>query len=438
MQQRSALFDQTVAGSHKLLVSADVLSGGVVVATGLPVVSGTVTADRKQFARRTCTVVIGDPAYIPTGQPTRTSVATGTEVLLPGSSGSGGGGFGTAPFGSAPFGMGGGGGYTPDVFYTTWTSTTVEIAADLLAPYGNEIRLWRGAVTPAGPELICVGTFGIRSVEFDDGGAFKGITVTGIDRCKRLQETRFTYPRSVGQFSAIEQARALIWEVIPGVEIRVDPRLPDVVMPQVTWSQKRDDALTDIVTALGAELFCDPYGAFVLQPVPSPTDPPAFTVTSGPGGVLVSARHSLTRDGVFNGVIARASSTISGTAEVVSDLVVDDDPTSPTYWDKNGFGEIVGFYDSSLLTSYTQANTAAQSLLLNQMGAARSLNYSQAVNPAIEPGDVGAVVNPRTGETERHLHDQITIPLDAKGVMTAQTRSTTSTVLHSKFIGALS
>jgi hypothetical protein len=165
-----------------------------------------------------------------------------------------------------------------------------------------------------------------------------------------------------------------------------------------------------------------------------------FTVAGGPGGVLVSARHSLTRDGVFNGVIARASSTISGAYPVVSDLIVDDDPTSPTYWDANGFGEITGFYDSSLITNYTQANTAARSLLLNQIGAARSLNYSQAVNPAIEPGDVGAVVDPQTGETERHLHDQLTIPLDAKGVMTAQTRSTVSSepVLRSQFAGTLS
>lgn len=368
MQGRSPWFDQTVAGPHTLLVRADILSGGEVIAEGLPVSGGSVTGDRSQFARRTGSAVIADPAYKPSGA-----------------------------------------------------------AGDLLAPYGNEIRLWRGAVTPAGDELIPLGTLGIRTVEFEDGGAFTGITVTGIDRCKRLQESRFPYPRTTDvQFSAIEQVRALIWEVLPGVEIRVDPRLVDVLMPQATWAENRDGAITDIMTAIGGELFCDPLGAFVLQPVPSLSDAPAFTVAGGPGGVLASARRSLTRDGVFNGVIARSSTTAADTTPVVSDLVVDDDPTSPTYWGGN-FGQIVGFYESSLLTGYGQANIAARAALLNQIGAARSLNYSQAVNPAIEPGDVGSVVNAQTGATERHLHDQVSTPLAADGVMTAQTRSTAST-----------
>lgn len=382
MLPRSALFDATIAQSHDLLVRADVLSGGEVVAEGLPVVGGQVVGDRGQFARRTCTAVISDPAYAPAG--------------LPG---------------------------------------------ELLAPYGNELRLWRGAVTPAGPELLPLGTFGIRSVEFDDGAAFQGITVTGIDRCKRLQESRFPYPRTTDvQFSAINMVRDLIWEVLPGVDITVDPRLTDVLMPQVTWQQDRDAAITDIMTALGGELFCDPLGGFVMQPVPTVAAGPVFTVAGGPGGVLVTARRSLSRDGVFNGVIARSSTTAASQIPAVSDLWVDDDPTSPTYWDKKGFGEQVGFYESSLLVSYAQANTAARALLANQLGAARSLNYSQAVNPAIEPGDVGAVVNAVTGATEWHLHDQITIPLDAAGVMTAQTRSTVNNrpPMHPEFTGDLS
>jgi hypothetical protein len=39
-------------------------------------------------------------------------------------------------------------------------------------------------------------------------------------------------------------------------------------------------------------------------------------------------------------------------------------------------------------------------------------------------------VDPDTGVTEQHLMDSLTIPLDAAGVMTAQTRSTLSLVRH--------
>ncbi len=370
MQPRSAVFDATVARSHQLVVRADIVRNGKTVAQGLPVTAGSVTANRTQLARRTCSVTIGDPAYTPTGA-----------------------------------------------------------SGDLLAPYGNEIRLWRGAVTVNGPELICVGTFGIRSVTFDDG-VFKGIAVTGIDRLKRVEETRFPFPRtSPPAASAVEQIKALLREVVPWAEVRVDPDVVDVSLPRVTWPQSRSQALVDLASSLGCEVFADPYGDFIIQPQPSPNDPPVFTVTGGPGGVLIGARHDLTRDQVFNGVVARGSTTSAGGATVISDLATDDDPTSPTFWG-GPFGRVVGFYDSALFVNKDQANNAARAMLVNNTGAARSINYSTVVNPALEPGDVVQVVDPATGIVERHLQDSITIPLDAAGVMTAQTRSTLAIVKY--------
>jgi len=370
MQPRSAVFDATVARSHQLVVRADIVRNGKTVARGLPVTAGSVTANRTQLARRTAVVTIGDPAYIPTGAP-----------------------------------------------------------GDLLAPYGNEIRLWRGAVTVNGPELICVGTFGIRTVTFDDG-VFKGIAVTGIDRFKRVEETRFPFPRtSPPAASAVEQIKALLLEVVPWAEVRVGPDVIDASLPRVTWPQSRTQALIDLVSSLGCEVFADPYGDFIIQPQPSPNDPPVFTVTGGLGGVLIGARHDLTRDQVFNGIVARGSTTTAGGATIISDLVTDDDPTSPTFWG-GPFGKVVGFYDSALFADKDQANNAARAMLVNNTGAARSINYSTLVNPALEPGDVVQVIHPDTGIAERHLQDSITIPLDAAGVMTAQTRSTLAVVKY--------
>jgi hypothetical protein len=211
------------------------------------------------------------------------------------------------------------------------------------------------------------------------------------------------------------------------VEVRVDPAVYDVPVPPVTWTQ-RDAALVDLCASLGVELLTDPMGAFIIQDIPSPTDPPVATVTAGPGGTLVSARRSMSRDQVYNGIVARGQSTGSGAAPT-SQLVVDSDPTSPTYW-YGKFGQIVGFYDSSLLVDDAQCNNAALAMLQNNLGVPRALNYTTAVNPAFEPGDVVAVVDPDTGVTEQHLMDSLTIPLDAAGVMTAQTRSTLSLVRH--------
>jgi hypothetical protein len=311
--------------------------------------------------------------------------------------------------------------------YVSRTEQITPIPADLLAPYGNEIRVWRGAVTPAGPELICLGTFGIRSADFADGGAFKGIEVTGVDRCKVLMESRFTAPRTAGPGSALATITSLVTEVLPWVAVRVDPDVWDVSIPQVSWAERRDQAIIDTLAAMGCEAFFSPMGEFVIQPIPSPNDPAVFTVSGGPGGILVGAQHNLSRDGVFNGVIARGSSTAGASTQPVSDLIVDSDPTSPTFWG-GPFGQVPGFYDSSLLLDKAQANNAAQAMLLNQIGAARSINYSTLVNPALEPGDVVAVVDPGTGAVEQHLQDQLTIPLDTKTAMTAQTRSTLGVV----------
>lgn len=422
MQPRSDLFDQVVAGPHTVVVSADVLSKGKVIASGLPVASGSVTGSRSQFARRTCSVVIGDPAYKPTGLPATATVGSAEDDYTAPVAGVEPGPTVFPSTGVFPLAGSAGG------WVTTYSSSSVPVPANLLAPFGNEIRLWRGALTPVGVELICVGTFGIRSAEFDHGPAFKGVTVTGVDRCKRLAEARFVAPRtSVYSGSAVAQIVTLIREVIPYADVRIDPGVVDATIPQVTWASDRDKALTDLVTAIGCELFADPLGGFVVQPVPSPTDPVVYTVAGGAGGVLVSAQRSMTRDGVYNGVVARGQSTGTDEPAPTSQLIVDADPTSATYW-YGPFGQVPGFYDSSLLVSTAQADMAARALLANNLGLPLSVNFGAAVHPAVEPGDVVAVVNPDSGFAEQHILDQLTVPLDVGGVMTASTRSTITTL----------
>ncbi len=71
-----------------------------------------------------------------------------------------------------------------------------------------------------------------------------------------------------------------------------------------------------------------------------------------------------------------------------------------------------------------QAAGAAQALLQRQLGTTQSVGFGAIVNPALEPDDVVLVNRARAGIVqERHIIDQVTIPLGAAEAMTAQTRA---------------
>ena len=63
-------------------------------------------------------------------------------------------------------------------------------------------------------------------------------------------------------------------------------------------------------------------------------------------------------------------------------------------------------------------------MLGQQLGLRKTLTFSAAAHPGVDPGDVVAV---RTvgGDVERHLVDRVTYPL-AGGVVQVETRATTT------------
>src|SRR4051812_35315225 len=105
MYNVSAAFLAALRQSHTISTRADVLSGGVVVAT-LDITDGSVEVDGNNTVRRHCSVTLVDP---------------------------------------------------------TGTMTPSE-AGDLLSPFGNEIALYRGI----GDELVPLGVFGIATVDIED------------------------------------------------------------------------------------------------------------------------------------------------------------------------------------------------------------------------------------------------------------------------------
>jgi hypothetical protein len=180
----------------------------------------------------------------------------------------------------------------------------------------------------------------------------------------------------------------------------------------------------DLLTALGKVGYWRYDGVFRVETPPAITGDPAWTIDAGANGVLVQMSRGLTREGVYNAVVAtgEGSDTIAPARAVVYNL----DPGSPTYY--NGtFGPVPRFYSSPFITTDAQAASAAASILRQQLGLPYQVELSSIANPALEPYDVIGVKYPQTSRSrtmtvETHVVDEATIPLVANVPVTLQTR----------------
>lgn len=368
MQPVSGRFREAVRTSHAVAFRVDAYLDGVLVASDLPLVGGSVTVDRQSNVRRQAQVQIA------------------TEQV------------------------------DPDVLA-------------LLHPYGTELRVHRGVRYLDGSvELVLLGTFVVVSTSRAHSGP---TTLTCADRTSRMIENRFATPRSKPfAVAPLDFVQALLVEVYPDAQVLdlvppPDPTAPVVIggttsptapAPQVVYDRERWDAIVSL--ARGAEVYFTPAGDLAIAPVPVVTDPADWVVDQGERGVLVTYSRDLTRDETYNRVVVdceRADGT------VVRGSAIDDDPDSPTRWG-GPFGFVTYFARTSLTTSSAGAAQLAQTLLAPRRQLQRTVELSCVPNPALDAGDRIIVVLP-DGTTERHVVDRLSIPLDAGTAMGIGTRT---------------
>jgi hypothetical protein len=316
----------------------------------------------------------------------------------------------------------------------TTTAAWPASASDLITPYGNEIYVERGVAYGNGQrEWVGLGYHRIETPEQDevpDGD----ITLEASDRNAGLRDARFLAPR---QFDAALTNGAvvttLITEVYPAASISWDDTaVRDAEINRTIIAEDdRLGTLRDLVMALGKIGYWRYDGAFRIETPPATTGAPAWTIDAGANGVLVQMSRGLTREGVYNAVVAtgEAGDTTAPARAVAYNL----DPASPTYY-YGRFGPVPRFYSSPFLTTNDQAASAAASILRQQLGLPYQVELSSIANPALEPYDVIAVKYPnasrsRTLNTETHVIDGVTIPLVPKMPVSLQTREQQTEVI---------
>lgn len=295
-----------------------------------------------------------------------------------------------------------------------------------LSPYGARIRVFmRMHYDRHSYETVPLGVY--RVEEVSQAGLRPGrASLDGLSLEAQVQDERFHQPRTIAIGTGEYWATTLIKEVLP--EIGMSWRLGDTNIPQLVEERDRwgliDGRSRDpsIAKSLGGRVFCDSRGSFVAAPVPTLEDEPVWTLAAGPRGALVEPQQTLSRDGVYNQIVASGASE-NGQPPIGPSVASDDDPVSPTYY-KGPFGAVPLFYTSKLITTLQQCQTTALGLLAPRLGLKQKVSVSSLVNYAIEPDDVITVTMPDE-TTENHIVDSVSFPLTG-GSMSLQTRSTTS------------
>jgi hypothetical protein len=318
----------------------------------VPHTGGSVTVDRSQAIRRTCSVTVADPSLIP------------------------------------------------------------RTAADKLATYGARLRISRGLTYGSADdtELVPLGLFRLDSVDGDlsDGP----VTLQGKAIEAFIADDRFFEPYTasgtvVGAITAIIQRTLPTADVISTVtDAPIGSRAFDVDADPWAGAQ-------EIAATVGAEVYTNADGVFTISTLPDLlATAPVWAVEAVEGGVYVSGSRAMTSDGVFNGVLARGENT-SDNSPPVSALVVDSDPGSPTFWG-GPFGRRMKSISSSTLTTTAACGQAAALELAKAKAPNASGDFSSLPNPALEPGDVIRVTHP-DGTRELHQVASFTVPLDEGG-----------------------
>lgn len=366
----SPAFRAALVDSHRTVARAEVLQGGAVVRP-LDVHSGSVNVDGTAAVRRRCTVELVDYA----------------------------------------------GDLTPDQ------------AGDLLTPYGNELRLFRGIVYADGAEeIVPLGVFLITDVAVRDGDSGVVIAVEGYDRARRVESARFTstvvVPAGINYAVAI---RDLLRARVPTLEFTPDDpttwaQQTTRTTPQLVFQEQADPwrSARDMAESIGRTLYFDPAGRCVMPTEPSvATTPVSWTYAEGEDATIISLDNKWTREGVYNHVIVTGETT-SATVPVRGEAY-DSDPNSPTYIG-GPFGDVPYFFASPLITTAGQAVEAATGILRRVSGSTELVSFPAVVNPAHEAGDVVAIVRARSAVSDLYLLDAFNVPLAAGDQMAAAAR----------------
>lgn len=259
---------------------------------------------------------------------------------------------------------------------------------DLLAPFGNEIRAFRGIRLGDGSATYTWPVFRgrIRQVQRYSTG---NVTVTCTDRAADVTDHEFITPQnSQTNNTVFTEFIHLVSDAVPDAAFGASDEFITLVQP-LTWELSRAAALDELASTMGAVWYALANGDFVLRRYPW-TQPgtPVVTLTDAQGGTVNSWQMLRDRNMIYN-VVTVTGERLNGDAPVYG-TAMDTDPLSPTYVG-GGFG--IRSLLERLQTPATagRAQGAAQERLAVAVAPVESFQLRCIADASLELGDVVTV-----------------------------------------------
>lgn len=294
---------------------------------------------------------------------------------------------------------------------------------DLLAPLGNELRVFKGvAYADGSAEEFPVFRGRITDATMQDDGT---VQVKADDRAAEVAEYGFTSPAtSVVGARNVDEIQRLIREGVEDAAFGVGIN-PDIRVPALVWDD-RAKACDDLATAINALWYPLADGTFVIRYVPwtRQTDP-VLTLTDagldGVGGQIIRAVPARSRTDVFN-VVTVTSGRADGSVPAVA-TARDENPSSATYW-RGPFGRRTKTIKVQEPLTQAQAKGMADTYLRRYIALNETWKLMIVPDASIELGDVAALDT--RGRQVVQVITGFKLPLTIKeGNMTVNTRSLT-------------
>lgn len=291
-------------------------------------------------------------------------------------------------------------------------------AAELLAPYGNIIRAWRGIQFADGTRfrwIVFIGRIQETTLEADGT-----CNVSASDFATEIVDAKFLTPQnSTPGVSVTQQMLSLISEGYEQADFGTSD-VSSVPVAPLTWQTDRASALDELGTSIGFFWYPLANGDFVLRQYPWTVQAtPVVTYSDDEGGSIVSSQATRTREGIYNSLTVTGE-RLNGDAAVYA-IAQDTNPASPT--DVNGpFG--LRHLLLRLQTPGTQgaAQGAANDNLRRLISLTDTWSWEMTPDAALELGDT-VLLNVRGRPPITQVVASMRIPLDLSGMMAVEGRA---------------
>ena len=282
-----------------------------------------------------------------------------------------------------------------------------------LACFGQvlHVSLTIGSLIGGGWWTVPLGRFLITSVE----PGLSTVRVTGKSLLQRLEEDRLTQPMAPDPAGSMaSELRRLVGS---RMGLIIDPALRDYPCPSMTWGESRIDAVYEIARAWPAVVREGGDGIlYVSPPTPDPTSRPKFRLSDGDGGTVVGVAASVSRDKIYNRVVARGQENTDGGSP--SFQAIADQMIGPMRVD-GPYGVVPRFFSSPLITSVAQAKETAEAMLADAVRKKVKIPVEHAPDPRVRlDAHVEVETRPVDGATTRTLWGVVVayeVPLTYRG-----------------------